>query len=314
MPSPIVVIGSVNMDLVSRTPRIPKAGETILGKGKWMMIPGGKGANQAVAAARLGGKVRMIARIGEDDFGARLMNGLIENGVDCTHVQRTPGTSSGCATILVDDVGENSIVVAPGANAKLTPKDIDDAEDVIATASVVVLQLEIPLKTVRRAINIAWRHEVFTILDPAPAIRDLPRGLFAVDLLTPNQSEAELLTGEARAGTKRKHARDTKAVAAELLARGARSVVLKLGAEGSLVVTRKGEIISAPAFKARVVDTTAAGDAFTGALAVARAEGMSLAQSVRFANAAGAICCTTFGAQPSLPTRDAVNRLLARGR
>ncbi len=314
MSSPIVVIGSVNMDLVSRTPRIPKPGETILGSGNLMTIPGGKGANQAVAAARLGAKVRMIARVGEDDFGDRLTKGLQDNAVDCTYVLKTRGASSGCATILVDDVGENSIVVSPGANAKLSPKDIEDAEDVIAGASAVILQLEIPLKTVRRAIEIAREHGVFTMLDPAPAMPDLPRSLYQVDLFTPNQSEANLLLGTALRKTKRRHTADPKVIAAELLARGARSVILKLGGEGSLAVTGKGEIVSAPAFKVKVVDSTAAGDAFTGALAVARSEGMTLAQTIRFANAAGAICCTGFGAQPSLPTRDAVDRLLSRSR
>ena len=308
---PIVVIGSINMDLVCRTARIPKAGETILG-GDFVTVPGGKGANQAVAAAKLAGadiKVHMIGRVGGDDFGSRLLNGLRQHNVQTQFVTITEGVSSGIAMILVDKRGENSIIVAPGANSKLTPKDVDGAQDLIRSASAVVMQLEIPLTTVKHAIAMCQRLGVHTILDPAPA-RALPRALYGVDVLTPNQTEAQTLLGlDERARIRRKRVPDSKQIAGELLARGAKSVVLKLGSRGALVVNRDGFLTVKP-FKVKVVDTTAAGDAFTAGLAVGRAENMPLKDAIRFANAAGAVCCQSFGAQPSLPSRADVEVLL----
>jgi len=302
------------MDLVCRTPRIPAPGETIIGD-NLLTIPGGKGANQAVAAAKLSNPdtdVYLVARVGGDDFGQRLLNGLSQHRVRTEYVTLTEGVSSGCAMILVDEEGENTIVVAPGANAKLAPADVDRAEPVIQGAAAVVLQLEIPLATVRHAIAMCRRLGVPTILDPAPVpVRGLPRDLFAVDILTPNQGEAELLLGLKR--THRVSARklmDPKQIAGGLLSRGPRSVILKLGSKGSLLVDREGRIERAKAFKVKVMDSTAAGDAFTAALAIALAEGSNAPQMLRFANAAGALCCTQFGAQPSLPTRRAVDRLL----
>jgi ribokinase len=310
----IVVIGSVNMDLVCRTPRIPTAGETILGE-NLLTIPGGKGANQAVAAARLAGpdvQVHLVARVGDDDFGQRLLNGLSQHRVNTDHVTVTEGVSSGCAMILVDGQGENSIVVAPGANAKLSPADIDRAETLIEGAAAVVMQLESPLETIVHAIDLCRRHGVFTILDPAPVpAGGLPDALLAVDLLSPNQGEAELLLGQSRTHhVSTKRLEDPKLIAGELLARGAKSVVLKLGAKGALTITGDGQILRAEPYKVEVVDTTAAGDAFTAALAVAHAEGFSPRESVEFANAAGAATCAQFGAQPALPTREAVEALL----
>ncbi|HEY7089667.1 MAG TPA: ribokinase [Tepidisphaeraceae bacterium] len=314
---PIVVIGSINMDLVCRTPHIPAPGQTILGSG-FLTIPGGKGANQAVAAAKLARaprRVHMIGRVGSDDFGQRLLNGLSQHSVDTTFVTVTEAVASGVAMIMVDRKGENSIVVAPGANAKLTPQDIDAAESLIASAAAVVLQLEIPHETVTHAIAMCQRLGVFTILDPAPAVAKLPRAMMGVDLFTPNQTEAQILVGEhpavRRPGrVRRKLAIDHKQIGTELLARGARGVVLKLGARGSVLFKRDGTISPVKPFKVKVVDTTAAGDAFAGALAVARAEGMDLLDALRFANAAGAICCQSFGAQPALPSREAVDKLL----
>jgi ribokinase len=313
---PIIIIGSINMDLVCRMPRMPVAGETILGS-DFAAIPGGKGANQAVAAARLalrGTEAHFVGRVGSDDFGKQLLSGLKEHGVRTDHVTVTPG-ASGVAMILVDRGGENSIVVAPGANTRLLPKDIDAARPLIERASVVVMQLEFPLSTVRHAIAMCRRAGVFTILDPAPVPADgLPRALFGVDLLTPNQQEAGLLLGteRLRKAVRRKAIADPKQTAAGLLARGASSVVLKLGSRGAMLVDQSRRIERGRAFKVSVVDTTAAGDAFTGALAVARAEGMSTSQALRFANAAGALACTRLGAQPSLPARDAVEKLIAR--
>jgi ribokinase len=310
MPKPIVVIGSVNMDLVCRTPHMPASGETILGS-DFVTVPGGKGGNQAVAAAKLGGDVHMVGRVGDDDFGARLLNGLRQHKVNVDHVIVTEGVPSGVAMILVDTKGENSIIVAPGANAKLTPADIDAAEALIAGACCVLLQLEIPLESVRHAIAMCQRLNVPTILDPAPAGATLPAALYGVDVLTPNQSEAEILLGQDPTHhVTKKRVVDPKQIASELLARGPRSVVLKLGAAGAMAIDVNGEICQARPYKVKVVDTTAAGDAFTAGLAVGRSEGMATADALRFANAAGALACTGFGAQPALPTRQAVDNLV----
>jgi len=301
MAGPIVIIGSINMDLVCRTPRIPRPGETIMGS-DFLTMPGGKGANQAVAAARLasaGITVHMIGRVGDDDFGRQLNSGLKSNGVNTDHVINTPGVASGCALIQVDGHGENSIVVVPGANARVTVEDVRKARDLIASASCVVMQLEIPLETVAYAIELCRELGVFTILDPAPVPPEgLPAALYAVDLLTPNQTEAELILGGGIDPAKK------------FLERGARCVVLKLGASGSMYADNN-QTESARPFKVDAVDSTAAGDAFTGALAVAHAEGMKMSVALRFANAAGAICCETMGAQAALPTRAAVEALIA---
>jgi ribokinase len=288
MPGPIVIIGSINMDLVCRTPALPRPGETILGT-EFLTIPGGKGANQAVAAARIADgrvDVHMIGRVGDDDFGRELVAGLRDNGVVTKRVGVTKRVASGVAMILVDRRGENSIVVAPGANAKLTPADIDAAERLIRAASVVVMQLEVPLATVRHAIAMCRRLGVFTILDPAPAPAKPLR--FDVDLLTPNETEARSVRND-----------------------GAKAVVLKLGVRGCKLVTAAGSRHVKP-FKVKVVDSTAAGDAFTGALAVAHALAMPMPEALRLANAAGALCCTKLGAQPALPTRRAIERLFDR--
>ncbi len=310
MPKPIVVLGSINMDLVCRTPHMPTGGETILGS-DFVTIPGGKGANQAVAAAKLGGDVHMIGAVGDDDFGARLLNGLKLHKVNTRHVKVVEGMSSGIAMILVDKKGENSIVVAPGANAKVTPADVDAAKDLIASASCVVMQLEIPFDTVRHAIALCQQLGVMTVLDPAPAPVKFPRAMYGVDVLTPNQSEAEILLGnDPTHHVKSKRVVDPKQIAGELLERGPKSVVLKLGSRGAMVVDRDGLIQKIRPFKVKVVDTTAAGDAFTAGLAVGRAEGKSVADAARLGNAAGALACTGFGAQPALPNRTAVERLI----
>ncbi len=302
MPKPIVVIGSINMDLVCRTPHMVAPGETILGS-DFVTIPGGKGANQAVAAARLGGDVHMIGRVGDDDFGKRLLAGLATNGVNIDRVPITRNVASGVAMILVDAKGQNSIVVAPGANFKVTTKDIDAAKSLIASAAAVVLQLEIPLPVVKYALALCHKLGVYTIVDPAPAPAKLPKELFAADLFSPNESEAAILLGGSEKDAPSK-------VPAALLKRGAKSVVLKRGAHGAAWFDRSGEVASQPAFKVKVVDTTAAGDSFTAGLALGRAEGLSPADTLNLACAAGAVCCTTFGAQPSLPTRKQVNVLL----
>lgn len=309
----IVVIGSINMDLVVRSPRIPQPGDTVLGD-QFVTLPGGKGANQAVAAARLaqeGTEVHLVGRVGEDDFGQRLLNGLTQHKVQTQHVTITEGMSSGVAMIVVDRKGENSIVVAPGANAKLSPADVDAAENLIATAAAVIMQLEVPTQTVAHALAMCQRHGVYTILDPAPVPeKGLPRALYGVDVLTPNQPEAFRLLGIAPQSKATRRPPDVKQIGTRLLARGSKAVVLKLGGKGAMLVTREPMIRTIRPFKVKVADTTAAGDAFTAALAVGRAEEMDLPEVVRFANAAGAAACTTFGAQPALPERTAVQRLL----
>ncbi len=301
----VVVVGSVNMDLVAVAPHIPHPGQTVLGR-DFATIPGGKGANQAVAAARLGARVALVGRVGDDAFGQTLRRGLEAEGVDCRHLLPTPGVASGVALIIVSEAGENAICVAGGANTRLSPEDVEAAAPVIAGAKVCVLQLEIPLPTAVRAAVIARRHGVAVILDPAPAPASLPDELFAVDILTPNESEAARLLGTiATEGGPR-------AAAERLRARGAGAVVLKLGGNGCYLSAPSVEE-HLPAHTVKIVDTTAAGDAFTGGLAAALAEGRALREAVAVANAAGALACTRFGAQPSAPTRAEVQALLTGG-
>ena len=301
----ILVVGSINMDLVVRTPHMPAPGETILGKG-FATSPGGKGANQAVAAARLGATCTMIGHVGADAFGEQLIEGLKADGVNCENVMTTDDAATGVAMIVVDSRGENAIVVAGGANAWLTPDDVFTAVDLFEAADVVLLQLELPLPTVRAAINQGKRHGCKIVLDPAPVPRTMCPELFNVDVFSPNASEAEALTGE-----KVSEERVDKQVAMELIARGAKAAVLKLGARGSLVVDDDGHFHRVSPYKVAVVDTTAAGDAFTAALGVGIAQGRSLHDAARFANAAGALACTKFGAQAAMPTAVEVRILMA---
>ena len=294
----IVVVGSLNMDLVVRAPRLPQPGETLLG-GEFRTFPGGKGANQAVAAARLGGSVRMVGRVGQDDFGSALLGTLKAAGVDTAHVTRDPEAASGVALITVDAAGQNAIVVASGANGRVAPADVDAAEAALAGAAVLVLQLECPLPAVERAVERARRHGLQVVLNPAPA-QPLPPALLAgVDYLIPNQTELAQLTGAAEA----------TAAARQLQAAGVRHVVVTLGEAGVLIVG-PGGAFQLPAHPVPVVDTTAAGDAFVGAFAVALAQGRPLPEAAAWGNAAGALAVTRAGAQPSLPTLAEVERLL----
>ena len=301
-PKPIVIIGSINMDLVCRVDRRPLPGETVLGR-SFATIPGGKGANQAVAAAKLGGNVHMIGRVGDDDFGRQMLTGLQQHGVVTTHVSTTPNTASGVAMIVVDDSAENSIIVTPGANAAVTPTDIDAAAEVIRHAACVVMQLETPFETIEHAIGLCRKFGVYTILDPAPAAGDLPATFFAVDLLTPNEAEGRLIAG---CGDDASH----EAVGRALLDRGVKRVVLKMGRNGSILCERDKPSMHEPSFEVNAVDTTAAGDAFTAALAISIAEGWDRTKMLRFANAAGALACTKLGAQPSIPQLAAVTALV----
>lgn len=301
----ILVVGSVNMDLVVRSPRMPAPGETVMGKGL-AFNPGGKGANQAVAAARLGGRCAFVGRVGDDAFGQQLLAGLRAEAIDCAHVLVTEDAPTGVAMIVVDATGENAIVVAGGANQCLAPDDIFPCEDLFAAAAVVLLQLELPLPTVRAAIDVARRHRCKVILDPAPAQRPLDEALLRVDIICPNGLEAETITGQGQPNEERA----AKTMASDLIARGAGAAVVKLGGRGSVVVTSDGHFYTVPAYKVKVVDTTAAGDAFAGALAVAVARGDHIHQAAKFANAAGALACTRFGAQSAMPTATEVATLM----
>jgi ribokinase len=300
----VTIVGSLNMDLTIRSPRIPRPGETILGSG-FHTAPGGKGANQAVAAARLGSQVAMVGRLGADSFGSKLRQELSSAGVDHKFIIRDEKVATGVAFIVVDDGGENSIVVAPGANMRLTPADVKAAENVISASSVLLLQLEVPIDTVIRATQIAQAHNVPVILNPAPAQKLPSQLLNLVNILIPNETETRQLTGLPVSTID-----EIQAASVVLREKGPEHVIITLGSRGALLST-DDTIEFIPTFKISPVDTTAAGDAFVSAFAVALAEGKALAEAVRYGNAAGSLATTKLGAQPSLPTRDEVETLLA---
>jgi ribokinase len=303
MRSEIVVVGSLNADLVTRLERFPAPGETVTAKG-FAIHPGGKGANQAYAAARLGGRVAMLGCIGRDAYGERLMESLRSAGVDVSLVHRDAEAPTGLALITLDGSGENQIAVVPGANARLTPELVQASEARIADAAVVLLQLEVPLDVVMAAARIARDGGAAVILDPAPA-QSLPEALLkCVDYLTPNQSELQTLTGRA-VGEQAEHA------ARSLADGGPMRVIVKMGDVGALLVEANGQAFW-PALRVEAVDATGAGDAFNAALAVALAEGRPLPEAGRLAMAAGALCVTRAGAQPSMPTRQEVEAALVR--
>lgn len=300
VPKPIVVVGSINVDLVANTARIPHAGETVLGHA-FKIHPGGKGANQAVAAARLGHPVSMIGRVGDDAFGAQLRAGLESSGVDTTGVATSSG-SSGVASIVVSDSGENSIVVVPGANAEVSSLDLDTNIEIIRSAGIVLAQLEIPIATILHLAEICSREGVPLMLDPAPAT-ELPQALLEqVTWFTPNETEAAFFIGEGVA--------EAPAMARTLMDQGIQGVVLKLGPRGAYLASTAGGAESIQPFPVHAVDTTAAGDCFNGAFAVALLMGEYPVQSARFAAAAAAISVTRPGAQPSMPTMDEVEGLM----
>jgi len=302
----VVVFGSINMDLVVRTPRLPTPGETLTGH-TFFTAPGGKGANQAVACARLGVPTRMVGRVGDDLFGEQLRASLRSFGVQDDGVLTTPGPS-GVALIAVDDTAENTIVIVPGANGAVSIADIPRLERALDGARALLLQLEVPIETVVAAARAAHTRGVTVILDPAPAL-PLPDELYALaDIITPNEHEAATLTGIA--------VRDDQgaiAAARALIARGARRVAIKLGARGALTADAEGEQFWSP-FTVTPVDTVAAGDAFNGGLAVALSEGRSFDEAIRWGLAAGALSVTRHGAQPSMPERNEVLTLLAQER
>jgi len=299
----IVVVGSSNTDMIIKVPRIPKPGETILG-GKFNTAAGGKGANQAVAAARAGGKVTFVTRIGDDMFGIQAKEGFEKDNINVDHVLTDTEEPSGIALIFVDDKGENSIAVASGANACLSIKDVDNARSAIISADVLLMQLETPIDTIRAAVKIAQESDANIILNPAPA-QPLDDNLLSnIDILTPNETEAELLTG-----IKVTDMESARKAGKNLLEKGLDTVIITLGSQGALLVTANmTELISG--FEVDAVDTTAAGDTFNGTFAVGLAEGKELEESIRFANAAAALSVTKLGAQSSVPIRNDIEKML----
>ena len=302
----IVIIGSSNTDLMVKLNRLPKPGETLLGEAL-VTSAGGKGANQAVAAARAGGAVTFVARVGQDAFGETAVSGFVKEGIKVDHIHQDKRTPTGVALILVGAGGENCIAVALGANSKLSIADIKKAKTTIARAGILVMQLETPLKIVLAAARIAVKAGVPVILNPAPARKLSHELLKQVSVLTPNETEAEVLTGI-------KVDSDAAALKAakKLLSWGVKTVVITLGRRGALLASKGGNRV-VPGFKVKAIDTTAAGDTFNGALAVAMAEGKSEEQAVHFANAAAALSVTRVGAQTSAPRRKVIEDLLKLG-
>lgn len=296
----ILVIGSSNTDMVIRTEHLPLPGETVIG-GTFFMNPGGKGANQAVAVARLGGRVTFVCKTGSDIFGHQAQQLFTEEGIDASYVFSDTKNPSGVALITVDTHAENCIVVAPGANAHLSVEDLKHSARAVETADIVLLQLEIPMETVEEAAVMAHRLGKMVVLNPAPASALSPRLLETLTVITPNETEAEMISGIRIVDDA-----SAEAAAREIAAMGVRNVIITLGTRGALVYDGSScEIV--PAFQVQAVDTTAAGDVFNGALVVALSEGRTLTEAVRFACKASAISVTRVGAQSSVPYRTEVD-------
>ncbi|MCU0127020.1 ribokinase [Pseudomonas vlassakiae] len=295
MHAKVVVVGSLNMDLVARAQRLPRAGETLAGE-HFFTVPGGKGANQAVAVARLGGSVAMVGNVGDDAYGQQLRQALEVEGIDCQAVSVCPGVSSGVALITVDAASQNCIVIIPGGNGLLTPESVQRFDALLQAAEVIICQLEVPVETVAWTLARGRELGKQVILNPAPAIGPLPADWFAhIDYLTPNESEAEALTGE------RVDDLDSARRAGErLLQLGAGKVIITLGAQGALFVSRDGSQ-HFPAPKVQPLDTTAAGDTFIGGFAAALVQGKGEGEAIAFGQRAAALSVTRAGAQPSIP-------------
>jgi ribokinase len=305
MNNDIVVVGSINMDLVIRTPRMPLAGETLTGH-DFHVIPGGKGANQAVAIARQGGRGMMVGCVGDDDFGRQQQHGLGEEGLDLSCLTVMSECATGIASITVDDTGQNCIIIVPGANAKLSPDHILAAQETIRQASMVVCQLEVPFETVRQTIELAHAHQTPVMLNPAPAPEQALSSelLEQITYLIPNEIEASRLSGIEVIDMA-----SARQAATQLQARGCQTVLITLGSHG-VMAAHAGEIVHFPAIQVQAIDTTAAGDVFVGSLAVALTEGKSLSDAVAFAQRAAAVSVMQLGAQSSIPTCEYVQEVL----
>jgi len=295
MPAKVVVVGSLNMDLVTRASRLPRAGETLIGQ-SFSTVPGGKGANQAVASARLGAEVAMIGCVGTDAYGSQLRDALRVEGIDYGAVSTVAG-SSGVALIVVDDSSQNAIVIVAGSNGELTPASLQASDAVLQAADVIVCQLEVPMETVGHALKRGRELGKTVILNPAPVSGPLPTEWYAsIDYLIPNESEATALSGVTVDSLD-----SARLAATELIKAGAGKVIITLGAQGVLFADGHGfEHLVAP--KVKAVDTTAAGDTFVGGFAAALASGKSEAEAIRFGQVAAALSVTRDGAQPSIPT------------
>jgi ribokinase len=303
----VLVVGSANMDLVVTTGNFPVPGETVFGR-SFGMFPGGKGANQAVACSKLGTRTLFLGKMGKDLFGDRLVAGMKREGVVLDHTQRVKGTATGMALITVNGTGQNEIVVVSGANMLLGPGDIERKREQFAHRGVLLVQLEVPLRTVKRAVQQAHERGMIVILNPAPAAV-LPKSLLRmVDYLTPNETELRHLTGRSVAGVG-----NLTRAARSLLDQGVRHVLVTLGKEGCLLVNNDMARLY-KTYRVKAIDTTAAGDAFNGALASALAQGQALDRAIPFANAVGALSVTRPGAQSSLPTANEVQRFVQRAR
>jgi ribokinase len=305
MDQPVLVAGSINMDLVIKVPRAPRPGENVFGD-DLQAIPGGKGANQAVGVARLGCPTLLAGRVGRDPYGQTLVTNLEANRVDTSLVERDPETGTGIALIMVDQAGENSIVISTGANGHFSERSAAKLAETMSSVALVLLQLELPLDPVADIIDMARGLGKPVVLDAGPPCPQPRASFFGVNILTPNEAEAEALSGQPI-----KDLSSARRVARYLLSQGPTAVVLKLGEQGCLFTDRNSENYF-PAYAVDVVDTTAAGDAFSAALSVAMVEGKSLEEAVEFANAAGALAVTKAGATPSLPDRDELEAFLSK--
>ena len=294
----ICVIGSLNMDLVVNVDTMPKPGQTIIGS-NFKEVPGGKGANQAVAMARLNGNVSMIGKVGEDGFGQTLINSLKNDKVDTTYIKTTNG-ATGVALITVDKNAQNSIVVSPGANFEVKEEDIDNTIKAIENSDIVVLQLETPLNTIKYALNKAKELNKYTILNPAPAVKLDDEIIKNVDLLTPNETELEIISGVSIETEE-----DIQKAAQIMIEKGVKELIVTLGSKGSLYINKEKSMFK-KAYKVEAVDTTAAGDSYTGALAVALSQDKSIEDAMDFASKVGALSVLKEGAQSSLPTLEDV--------